>query len=270
MGFTEAIIVRSNQNKRFGPQAKVAVTQRYGFRVWVRARLAEEMGWTKEDHVALFIGEGDDAKKVRLVRKPDGIARLLMLRGGAWCVSFNRALGTEIHPSELAQAKKIDADTIEIVLPDWTAKVTTRLKFSDEQPAEKLPPAPNLPPVLKPVPPKIRQPARVNGVVSEPAVNAKPRGFHVERMGIDVTLLGDKGKIVFNQRSLTLLESQAYFLRTLVEGFGGVMVTADIIQKTGSTAEEIRGDFMDLQRPLQEIDLKLTYVRNFGYCLSKA
>lgn len=101
------------------------------------------------DRFQVLIGSGEHKGLLRLKRnKAKGIVSPKLLKGGA---TFNLGhlpqLGMESHPRERCDARMVDADTIEVRLPDWVSGARLALPppsrpapepaTEDETPAQK-------------------------------------------------------------------------------------------------------------------------------------
>lgn len=265
MPFEEVALRRPNT--RSASQASVAITATLGLRIWFRRQFATDMsGWGRGTRTALLVGTGIDHGKVRVVRHPHGSASVRMMARGSFSISFGKVpeLGEELREVAPTDPVKIDVDTIEVELPWAFAK--RKVKISAES---KLPRAANIaaPPerMNSVVPSPCLEPLRRPEPVPPPVTPLARTKISISHGGIEIS----DERIIYNGKTAPIIESQARFLGVLLVGLGNVMVTGDIIQRTGRSAEELRGDFIDLQRPLQQIGLKLSPVGRMGYCLAK-
>lgn len=184
------------ENRLAAPKRKPAA-MRLGIRgeadkptcfVTLRSYFADSVGWQRGDAFGLQIGVGDDAGGIRIVRlNNDGanpIGRVVVLAKGG--LSFNLGhvpqLGEAARASQATEARMIDADTVEVVIPNW-ADVEDRDDPDTAVPAA----APN-----RAAP---RLPAKANGALT----------LH----GVSLDLTPDEENIGFKKKIIDLTTRQA-------------------------------------------------------------
>lgn len=96
----------------------------------------EEHGITAKDKFRILLGSGEHKGLLRLKRdKAKGIVSPKVLKGGAtFRLGHIPQLGSDGHPRERCDARMVDADTIEIRLPDWVTGMRLALPAPERRP----------------------------------------------------------------------------------------------------------------------------------------
>jgi len=103
--------------------------------IGLKAHLREAIALTANDRLNLYVGEGDDAGKVRLVRAKDGAFKPRLVKGGVTInCGYVAALGKDDCEKAACDAQAIDCDTIEIVVPDWSTADAPKASPGECQP----------------------------------------------------------------------------------------------------------------------------------------
>lgn len=206
--------------------------------VSIRHKLANEAGWQKNEPVALLIGEGDHCGRIRIVRHGEPrVARVRsIIKGG---MSFNLGyvedLCSEERGKRFTDAQLIDENTIEVVLPDWTAKVPV-----DEDDEELSPTQAEMPP-------------------------------EVAREGIAIFFEHENERLVYGQHEVELTTRQAKVLAVLLQAMPETVEIGQLISAiwanqpplaAGHVIEQIKHD---LSEPLQVVGIDLRKVgKSYG------
>lgn len=247
--------------------------------VGLRRVILQKAKWTSCD-VKLQIGSGEDAGKMRLCKAPEGqgVAPLRFLKKDSAVVDlgFIAAFGMKPKVSTAIEAKIVDPNTIELMLPNWeeVADAVDDDDPEEDPPAraaapepEKFRPEPRSPSLDNRAPRPQTPPLRI-GNGHEAAKNAPP----IEKFGVRV-LFGPTPAIFYDGENLPLSDRQATFLGHLVRGLGQIMLTADLVQRmdipASGGAAIVADEFEALKPRLAEIGLGLRHVQKMGYSLSK-
>lgn len=165
-----------------------------------RKDFAASIAWKAGEPVGLQVGDGDHAGRIRIVRLKKGAASEIatvrrMQKGGmTFDLGHIPQLGIEPHDKAATDAQAIDADTIELNIPEWDDAAQAA---GDDDEQEQIPRDP----------PRARQPARVNGTTV------------LTKYGITIDLEHDAESIAFNKKTMDLTTRQAAVVATLLRAY---------------------------------------------------
>lgn len=215
----------------------------------MKKSFSQMVGWRRLEPVALQIGEGEHAGKVRLVRTPVSAIAKVRIAKGSIVLNFGHvpALGTEARPTYPVDAKIVDPDTIEIVMPDWSVapphavpKSGPQEVLDDDDEADDTRPAPI------------------------PALEVK---------GIAITFDEDDECLEFGGREVELTTKQAKFLAALAVEMPRAVSERSIVSRVWGDAPPLRAAHVidqmraDLSSPLADLGLDIRKTPT-GYGLS--
>jgi hypothetical protein len=222
--------------------------------VVVRAAVYEKAKWKTGDQVGVAIGiEGDDYR-IRLKRnskKP--IAKIRVLPKGGFTVDVGHIeeLGSTPQTSAATEAKLIDNDTIEIVVPDWQA----------EDDAEQEPPPARLDSAERKAPAKIQR---------------GPAGLGLELHGVTIDLTVDEESVTYAGKTIDVTTNQAAMLAACLRGLPNVIdrnfMRRQLFAAKSMTEGDALLDFVaqDLPKAMASIGLTFKIIKGQGFALAKS
>lgn len=247
--------------------------------IGLRRKFAETVTWKHGDPVGIQIGEGEHAGLLRLMRlKKDAktiIASVRVMNKGGMVFDFGHIpqLGDEPHGKAGAEARLIDADTIEIVIPAWndaSAEADDELARArhyrrraqahqdddeDERPRATTPAKPAAPQVSRPL-------TRVNGATL------------VQNKGVKLDLTAEEENVSFGGKTMDLTTRQAavlaaVLLRVSPSFVGRSFILNSALADVPQHTREASLDLMvsDLTRALAGIGLALRSQKGVGLAL---
>lgn len=242
----------------------------------LRGFFAATLQWKPGNEIAVQIGEGDDAGKLRLVRggKPTIAALRVLSKGGASVDLGHIASLNDGGASDLVgvDARVIDKDTVEIVLPDWSAVPAAAAEDEgDDAAQEERPPA---------APPSTRE---AHAPAPRPSMPVKPNNRGAKRVEPPVTINGvhinftpDAEIVSFKSKAMEVTRRQAQMIAALARGMpnpiGRDFLRTKLFGQNDRLAAELALDTisMDLTKALGGIGLVLKTVKGVGFALQEA
>lgn len=246
--------------------------------VSLRRVLHDAVGWKSGDPVGLLIGTDDHAGRIRLSRnaaKP--IAKVRVVGRGGFCVDFGfipQLAAAKGLPKERCEAERIDADTIEIVLPgNWpkpgaasaplaatpmakSAPAAPKPVATDPKPAATAAPPP--PPALDPVEPD------EDSIGTEDWGDMRPAPSRlVNYHGVTIDFDADDESIVFRDKQVEVSSEHARFLAALAASMPQAVARSQLERRlwTGSPPQNADALFdaacVQLTKPLRQMGLGL-------------
>jgi hypothetical protein len=191
----------------------------------LRSELAAALGWKGGESVGLQIGSGEHAGRMRIVRgSARAIAQVRESRHGVIRFMFGvvPALGDEEREATPCDASKIDDDTVEVILPDWSAiahesvdedqVLTIPLHPRSSAPAKAKAPAPGAPLAAPAAKPSVMSPAA-------PSKPVAPKGAKVLTLqGVTLDLNEENESISHAGKTMDITQRQAVFFDALLVG----------------------------------------------------
>lgn len=219
------------------------------FSVAMKKSFSLMVGWQRLEPVALQIGEGEDAGKIRIARTTVSAIAKVRIAKGSIVLNFGHvpAFGTDARPTYPVDARIIDPDTIEIVMPDWNVAPPHAVPKSGPQ--------------------EIEDTDDDDGHTRPPPVPA------VEVKGIAITFDEDEERLVFGGREVELTTRQAKFLAALAVEMPRAVNERSITSRVWGdmpplhVVDVIEQMRKDLTQPLSELGLDLRKTPT-GYGLS--
>lgn len=225
-----------------------------------RMILGLQLKWKKGESVAVQLGEGDDAGKMRLVR--DGAPAIAAVRlnqkGGMTFDLGHLPSLNDGEPSDkiAVDARIIDKNTVEIVLPDWSAAPATR----DDDEREEAPPA-------RIAPPQSRSKSNGHGP-------REPSATTINGVHIDFT--ADNETIAFKGKEMEVTKRQAQMIAMMARGMpnpiGREHLRTKLFGQNDKESSEAALDMIasDLTKALGAVGLALNTVKGIGFGLREA
>jgi hypothetical protein len=239
----------------------------------LRGFFAATLQWKAGNEIAVQIGEGDDAGKLRLVRggKPSIAALRVLSKGGASVDLGHIASLNDGGASDLVgvDARVIDKDTVEIALPDWSAPPAADEVAGDDEGRDERPSAPpstRAAPAPAPRPPV---PAKPNGGAKrvEPPVTIN---------GVHIDFTPDAETVTFKTKAMEVTKRQAQMIAALARGMPNPIardfLRTKLFGQNDKAAAELALDTisMDLLKAVGGIGLVLKTVKGVGFALQEA
>ncbi len=240
--------------------------------VSLRSAVIAEMAWHKGvTRVAVLLGQGDDAGKMRIISVPDGpfSLRVTATRGhGMLDLGHIEAFGSVDTKKIGIEARKIDDATLELDLPNFADHADDGEDEAEQDeesrpapqtisaPARSEPPRPTAPKAGLPAPPPRPSPPAGR----EPALEVTNGAVRV--------VGGTRPAIHHGGEYVELTPRQAKIMACLVRALGSMIPTAVLMQKAATAAAFISDDYFALKAPLEDIGLKLTFTTKMGYTLA--
>lgn len=266
----EELEARINVRKDIKPAtvslSRRANSQRLCFYVTLRRDLSESLGWKEKEGVGLQIGKGEDAGRARIVRgSKREVGKVKMSRFGVFRFDFGsvEALGSQQRKAAPCDARKIDENTVELVLPDWSeteveddaTAPTPRRAAAGAEIASKSKPG-NAPPSK----PKTSQQRDV-----------------ITLQGITIDLTEDDESITSGEVTMEITDRQAAFFDALMGGMPSP-IGRDFLCKrvfglasARSMQSDVQLDMIaaDAKAIAAKIGLEVKTIKGIGYALVK-
>lgn len=233
----------------------------------LRAPLMGGLKWKPKDTFGLQIGQGDNAGKVRVVRratKATAFAR--WLKTGSLLLDFGHIahFGERGSLKMDALARVIDPDTIEVTIPEF--------EFEDEEQPEEEPAEPEAQAAAaRPTPP----PAPV-GTSPKPAPAKSLGEPPITANGITVRFDRDEERIEHAGKQMEVTLRQAVVLGALTRAMPnpvnrGFLITKVFGMRPPATADLVLDQIvMDLPKSLESLGLKIRNQKGVGFALEKS
>lgn len=234
----------------------------------LRSVLAAQLKWKKGERCAAQVGEGDDAGKLRIVRngKP-AIAEFRELKGGymfdlGFIASLNDGKESDLIPIDAAI---IDADTVELLLPDWG-----RLGESAEEEDSEAIEQPSA------APPAARGHAPIAAAPKQIAAASRDTGKHeppIVHNGVTIVFAPDAESVSYRGKSMEVTARQAQLVallaRAMPNSVGREFIKPRLFGgKIGPHADGVLDTMaMDLGKALGAIGLVLRNTKGIGFAL---
>ena len=214
------------------------------FSVAMKKAFSQLVGWNRLEPVALQIGEGEHGGRIRLVRGAvNAIAKVRMAKGSI-VLNFGHvpALGTEARPTYPVDARIVDVDTLEIVIPDWSVAPPHAVLKSGPSEDE------------------------INGAGDDEAVDAAMRSAPaaaVEANGLTVIFDDENERVVFNDREIEVTTRQAKLVAALAAEMPRGLDYPALIKRLWGSQPPMKPETVidqakrELTAPLREIGLDL-------------
>lgn len=245
------------------------VTRKTGARpaciVSLRAAFALAVGWKSGTGVAVYLGDDDDAGKLRLMRgaTPAITTTRVLKKGGlTFDLGFVPGLNGGRSSDKFAiEAVLLDEDTVELRLPDWDGGGEAAEDDVDASPAAKRPvppPAPRAPPAAAKKP---------NG---RPAPVAPP----VTHGGVHIDFTPDEETVTFGGKSMEVTARQAEMIAMLARGMPNPIARSFLRSKIFGANPPTTADLVldtmaiDLTKAVDAIGLVFKTVKGLGYALA--
>lgn len=222
------------------------------FSVAMRKAFSQMLGWKRLEPVALQIGEGEHAGRVRLVRGAVNAIAKVRIAKGSIVLNFGHvpAFGSEARSTYPVDGRIVDPDTLEIVIPDWSVAPIYAVAKNGPAPSELGDFDEDADDGMRPAP------------TDQVTVN-----------GITIVFDDQEERVIFGDREIETTARQAKFVAALAaEMPRGTDQDALIARlwkgtppaKAGAVLEQIK---RDLTAPLLELGLDLRRTSS-GYALS--
>lgn len=214
--------------------------------VTVRFGLATELNWGKLEPVGVQLGSGEHAGLLRIIRNgANPVAKVRVLQRGGFSLNLGHIpqFGMEHREKAATDARIIDADTVEVVIPDWSAQPAAKSTKGAEY------------------------------VATEPSVVPPPK---VVANGVTIIFEDGNEHIEFGGKKVEATSRQAKFCAVLCRTMPEPVGRTDLAKRMWGAQSPLRVDEVldqiakDLGQELKPIGLTIKPYRGVGYALAKA
>lgn len=238
---------------------------RHGLMISCAQASIGDAGLKLGERYALHLGEGEDAGRVRLVKADQRGGRMLSRMGsGGARIQFGLIpeLGDSetVRPCERVLWERIDKDTLEIVLPEWSSprpvdKSAVVSGLVAERPRQPI------------VPPKPPAPA----VVAKPKSAASSKAQFVK--GLTIEFKFEEESVAFRNKVMDVTASEAALALRLANGAPSAVARSFLLKhvypglRTDDANVLLDRDARSLAQALEAIGLKLNTVKGVGFSI---
>lgn len=224
------------------------------FSVAMKKTFSQLVGWQRLDPVALQVGDGEHAGRIRIVRGAVNAIAKVRIAKGSIVLNFGHvpAFGNETRPTYPVDARVVDPDTVEIVMPDWSVATPHGVSASGPSGDE------------------------IDGLDDEDGDDDHTRAppiQQVEVKGVTITFDKDDERLSFGGREIEVTTRQAKFLAALAVEMPRAVNERSIISRVWGDTPPLRAvDVIeqmrkDLVQPLSDLGLDIRKTP-IGYGLS--
>lgn len=236
---------------------------KHGLMISCGAASIDETGLRLGERYGLLLGEGEDAGRARIVRADQRGGRMLSRMGsGGARIQFGliAEFGDDIRTCERVLWKRIDKDTLEIVLPGWAAPRAVDKTAAISGSVAERPKQPISPP--KPPAPS---------VVAKPKPAASSKAQFVK--GLTIEFKFEEESIAFRDKVMDVTATEAALALRLANGAPSAVGRSFLLKHVYPALRIDDGNVMldrdakSLAKALEAIGLKLNTVKGIGFSI---